>query len=82
MQVEILPPKQEIKDKFLSKSAIALIIVVVAVLAVGAYSFLDVTEIETAKSGISSTHDKLISHGDSSRSDSGSKSGSQSSKSS
>lgn len=58
-----------------------IILAIAAILAVGAYSFLDVSEMEAAKSGISATHDKIISHGESSKSD-GSKSGSQSSRSS
>lgn len=79
--MEELPAKQEVKRKFLTPLNITIIVAVIAIVGFGAFYLLNVDKEVDLKSSINQSHDKIISHADSSKKD-GSNSGSASSKSS
>lgn len=74
-------PKQVEKKKFFTLPNILIIVVALAVIGCGSYYLFNMGKEIDVKSSISQSHDKIISHADSSKKD-GSNSGSASSKSS
>ena len=74
-------PKQQLKRKLFSPLNILIFVTLLALLGFGTYYLLDVGKEVDVKSGISQSHDKIITNSDSSKKE-GSNSGSSSSKSS
>lgn len=74
-------PKQVEKKKFFTLPNILIIVVALTVIGCGSYYLFNLGKEIDVKSSISQSHDKIISHADSSKKD-GSNSGSASSKSS
>lgn len=80
--MEIVEPQEHKRSKVFTKSNILIILAVLAIVAIGTtYLLSSKGKEEGAKSGIALTHDKIISHAESSKSE-GSNSGSSTSKSS
>jgi hypothetical protein len=79
--MESMSPKQELKRQVFTPLNIMIFVSVLAILGFGTYYLLNLTKETDVKSSIGQSHDKIISHADSSKKD-GSNSGSSSSKSS
>ena len=74
-------PKQQLKTSLLTPLNIIIILSIVTLLGLGTFYLLDLKPQADPKSSITQSHDKIISHADSSKKE-GSSSGSSSSKSS